>query len=143
MCCPSSNDSTEGEKQRKMSKRRQNWLPILLLAMLLTSVILSVPILQETRIHIEISGDIIVNVSVDTQRVPLISKIIQPSYAVGAYTINITILETSEKFSLANVPSGKYTIIWRSGIPSSGDYTINVKLTRVVLRDEYTFHVTF
>jgi hypothetical protein len=133
----------EGEEKSKMPTLRQNWLVLLLLAMLFTTLVLAFPLFQEMRIRIEISEDVIVDVSVDTQKIPLIAKIIQPSYDVGVYTINVTIVGTGKNFTIENVPSGKYTIVWQSGLPSSGTYTIKVELFRVALRDELTLQVTF
>lgn len=120
------------------------WFLPLLLTMLVFAAFISLPLFQETRINIEISGNIITNASVDTPRVPLISFLIHPSYGVGIYTINVTIVQTNENFTVQNIPSGQYTIIWQNGIPTHGLYTIDIRLfIGNTLENEYPLDITF
>lgn len=143
MCNQLSNNNPEGEEKRMLSTLRKNWLLILLLSMLVGALLIASPFFEETQISIEISGDVIGDVSVNTKRVSTISKIVKRELAHGAYTINITIVEIGKNFTIENVPSGEYTIVWQSGVPSSGRYTIKVELIRDGQRDEFTLYVTF
>lgn len=145
MCEKRLNDEVEGKRkrERKMSLLRRNRLLVLMLAIFAVTLFLGVPSVQETRIRIVVTRNIIEDVSVETENVPLIAKIWRPSYDVGAYTINVTIEETGETFSIYNVPSGEYIIIWEEGVPESGLYTIKVRLFTTKLEDEFVLHVSF
>jgi hypothetical protein len=115
-----------------------------MLAIFIVALILGLPIYQETQIRIKISGDIIQDVSVSTPRVPLISLILKPSHGFGAYTINVSIVQTGEEFSIQNVPSGEYIVVWKSGIPPAGIYTIKVELFKnALLIDDFTLNISF
>jgi hypothetical protein len=151
---PRVNNSTEGKGQTDMPRssrtlsRKQslpNWFLPLLVSMLIIALILSLPLIVQTRIHISTSGDSITHVSVNTPSVSLISTIINPPYGVGVYTINVTITETSETFKIENVSSGDFTILWKSiGTPSHGFYTVRVELLRQnTITDTFTLPITF
>jgi len=119
-------------KEETMSRRHKtNWLPIVLAVMLIVTIILVVPIWEETQIHVLLSVDQIDNVWVERPRTPLISRLFHPPYDVGAYTINITVIETNETFLIQNVPQGEYFVVWVAvGIPSEGMYKIEARLIK-------------
>jgi len=145
MCEKRLNDEVEGKRkrERKMSLLRRNRLLVLILAIFAVTMILGVPSVQETRIRIVVTRNTIEDVSVETENVPLIAKILRPSYNTGAYTINVTIEETGEIFSIHNVPSGEYVVVWKEGVPESGLYTIKVRLFTTILEDEFVLRVSF
>jgi hypothetical protein len=151
---PRVNCSTEGKGQTNMLgssrtvSRKQSlpsWFLPLLVAMFITALILSSPFIVQTWIYVSTSGDSITDVFVNTPRVSLISAIINPSYGVGVYTINVTINETGETFKIENVSSGDFTIVWKNiGIPSHGNYTVRVQLLRAnTIADTFTLPTTF
>jgi hypothetical protein len=141
--------STQLSRYRRAYRRTQaNWLPIALAVMFVVMIVLIIPVFRETDIHIQIGyADNITNVWVDTPNKPLISRLFQPSYPLGAYVLNITITavgQTSVNFSRINVPIGEYVLVWQNGVPSSGLYTITVQLYKLqVLKDTYTINISF
>jgi len=148
MYSETTSNNIEGNGLEKMPKKKQTlprWFLPLLVAMLVTTLAISLPILQQTRIYIGTSGDNITNAKVDTPRVPLISTILQPSYGAGIYTVNVTILETRENFRIENVSSGDFTIVWESnGVPDRGFYTIRIQLIRDnIVRNTFDLYETF
>lgn len=151
---PRVNYGTEGKGQTNMLRssptvsRKQSlpsWFLPLLVAMFITALILSSPLIVQTWIYVSTSGDSITDVFVNTPRVSLISAIIKPSYGVGVYTINVTINETGETFKIENVSSGDFTIVWKNiGLPSHGSYTVRVQLLRAnTITDTFTLPITF
>jgi hypothetical protein len=118
-----------------LSRRRREgtiWMSIILIAMLAITVILIIPFIKETDIHIQIgNADNIVNVLVETTTKPLISYLFPASYPLGAYRLNVTIVmlgQTVANFTILNVPIGEYVIAWQNNIPAHGLYTITIQL---------------
>jgi len=135
-------------KVSRRKKARTNWMPIILIAMLIVTIILIVPFITETDIHIQIGyADNIMSVWVDTPSKPLISYLFSPSYPLGAYTLNVTITIAGQNVfnvSKVNVPIGEYVLVWQNGVPTHGFYTITVQLYSLqVLRDTYIATVSF
>jgi hypothetical protein len=129
-------------------RARRNWFPIALAIIIVLTIVLIIPIFQETDIHIQIGyADNIMNVWVDTPRKPLISDLFPLSYSLGAYVVNVSISVASQEianFSRINVPIGEYIIVWRTGVPARGYYTITVQLYKLeILKDTYTISVSF
>jgi hypothetical protein len=138
----------EKEKEMLRHKAKANWLLITVAIIFIVTIILIIPIFTETGIHIQIGyADNILTVSVDTPSKPLASHLFPPSYPVGAYTVNITITTNATvvfNVSRSNIPIGEYILVWQSGVPSHGLYTIRVELYSLgILRDTYTINVSF
>lgn len=107
-------------------------------ALVISLMIFTLPFIPQTRIYIKISRDNIDDVYVNTEPVPLVVRILRSElYGIGAYTLNITIDEISETFTIQHVPAGRYVVWWRYGAPQ-GIYIINVKLFTTELKDEFT-----
>jgi hypothetical protein len=140
-----------GELQKGNMKHRQKMYAIYALLIMAVAVLLimTLPLVPETRITVVTSLDIITNVSVDTPRIPLIVWLIpSPSIASGAYTINVSASLSGIlvfNATLQNVPSGQYTFIWvRYGQPEAGTYLVIVQLMRANMQvDSYQLGVTF
>lgn len=104
----------------------------MLIAILAIIVVLIIPFIKETDIHIQIgNADDIANVLVDTTTKPLISYLFPASYTPGTYTLNVTIVmagQTVASFTRLNVSIGEYVIAWQNNVPARGLYTITVQL---------------
>lgn len=112
-------------------------------AISLITVLLVAPLKVETRIYIQVERDMINDVWVETIRVPFISSLFPPSHKVGAYTINVSIQPSDDKFTISEVPSGKYSIVW-SDIQSGTFYTITVTLIKQELViDTFVLNIAF
>lgn len=140
-------EDRKGSRQLSRYRRtRSNWLPLLLIAIFVVTIIMIVPVFPVTQIHIQIDTDYIQNVWVETSNRNLISPFFSPSNPLGAYTINVSIVSTvgiSKNFSIQNVPIGEYTIVWQSGTPANGSYTIKVDLYRIVFKNSFSIHVSY
>jgi len=135
-------------KVSRRHKARTNWMPIILIAMLTVTIILIIPFIKETDVHIQIGySDNIQSVWVDVTSKPLISYLFPPSYPLGAYTVNVTIVMAGQNVfnvSKVNVPIGEYVLVWQNGVPTHGLYTITVQLYSLqVLKDTYSINVSF
>lgn len=146
-----SENTNQEPKEKEMSRRhkaRANWMPIALIAMFIVTIILIIPFIKETDIHIQIGySDNILNVWADTPSKPLVSYLFSPSYPLGAYTINITITKNGQdvfNISKTNVPIGEYILVWQNNIPMHGVYSITVQLyTQNILKDTYVITISF
>lgn len=141
---------SKGLSSRSRMRRRTqaNWLAITLAIIVTITIALIIPVFQETDIHIQIGyANNIMNVWVDTPSKPLISRLFPPSYALGTYTLNVTITTNGQNvtsFSRTNVPVVEYVIIWQNNIPAHGFYTITVNLyNQQLLEDTYTITISF
>ena len=120
------NDAPEGREKVSTTIKRST---IVFIAFAVVILVLALPIMEQTRIHMEIVQNQISDVWVETPRVSLISTIISPAKGTGINTINVTIPQTNQTFQLKDVPDGEYVIIWvTNGKPAIGTYTIEVKL---------------
>jgi hypothetical protein len=148
-CATEEKRSTSLARARRAYRRTQNhWFAIALAIIAVVTIALIIPIFQETEIHVQIGyADNVTNVWVNSPSKPLISHLFPPSYSLGAYTLNVTItiaIQIVANFTRINVPIGEYVIVWQSGVPPHGYYTIMVQLYRLnTLKDTYTFSVSF
>ena len=130
---------SEGAKKRVP----QRITPALLIVLVIMIVVLTTPLVAETRIYIKVELNAIEDVWVETVRVPLISTVFPPSHGVGVYTINVTIEPSGDRLSIEEVPSGEYVFIW-SNAQSGVDYTVTVTLRRQhLIIDTFVLDVSF
>jgi hypothetical protein len=140
-------DGGELENRKGKQKMRRVWL--LIIALIIVVGILTLPSVPQTRITVVTNLDIIMNVSVDTPRIPLIVWLFPSSSIVsGAYTINVNASLSGLlvfNATLQNVPSGQYIFVWvRYGQPEAGTYLVAVQLMRSGMQvGYYTLNVTF
>ena len=140
-----------GELQKGNMKHKQKMYVIYAVAIIAVAVLLimTLPLVPETRITVVTSLDVITNVSIDTPRIPLIVWLIpSSSVASGAYTINVNASLSgllAFNATIQNVPSGQYTFIWvRYGQPEAGTYRVIVQLMRANTQvGSYQLDVTF
>jgi hypothetical protein len=139
----------EGELHNRNGKEKMQKIWLLAIAIVVVLLIMSLPLVQETRITVVTSLDVITNVSMDTPKIPLIVWLIpSSSVATGAYTINVNaslngILVFNS--TIQNVPSGQYTFVWvKNGQPKAGTYLVNVQLLKANSQvNSYGLYVTF
>lgn len=124
---------------------------VILMPLVMIVTLFSIPLIQQTQIHVVIDENVIADAWIETPTVSAISTLFKPSKKVGIYSIDIKIEETNETFMLENVPANEYVIIWREalswtndGIPPSGTYTIKIDLKKQgLIVHQYTLPVTF
>jgi len=140
----SETDKAEGKKMPLFPRHTQTRY-IIFIAFAMSTLILALPLFEQTHLHVEIKQNEIIDVWVETPRVSLISTIISPSEGVGVNNIIITIQQTGQQFQLNDVPSGEYVEVWISnGFPTTGTYTINVELIQnSVTIDTFVLTVSF
>jgi hypothetical protein len=133
------------EKMPRRARSPAKIVGIFLISVVAVLVILSIPFVQQTQIHIIVDSKSIVHAWVDTPKVSLLSTVITPIPEVGSYSILINVTETNENFTFRNVQPNKYVAIWRSnGIPTPGIYNIEIKLlNQTFLIDTYAIQATF
>jgi hypothetical protein len=143
----SSLEKNEGSTElSRRQKARTNWMPIILIAMLVVTIFLIIPFVRETDIHVQIgSADNIVTVWVDTPYKPLISHLFPLSYPLSAYTIIVTIIgPVNANLVQTHVPIGEIVLLWQNGVPTTGNYTVEVTLFSLQgLKDTYYLNVSF
>lgn len=131
----------------RRQKARTNWMPIILIGMLTVTIILIIPFIPETDIHVQIGvADNITAVWVDTPHKPLISYLFPQSYPLGAYTLYVTITgPDNATIAKVHVPNGEIVLLWQpNGVPPSGNYTIAVQLFNSQgLKDTFYLKVSF
>ena len=140
-----------GEKEDKLNhlsrrhRARTNWMPIILITMLAITITLIIPVVHETDVHVLIgSAGNIETVWVDTPYKPIISSLFPQSYPLGAYSIYITITGPANATLVKiHVPIGEIVILWQTGVPSTGNYTIKVQLFGGVPNNTYSLNVSF
>ena len=144
MCYMIETDKTEGRNEVSTTSRR-NFIVLAFIAFSVVVLILALPLLEQTHIHVKIAGNRISDVWVETPRVSLISTIISPSKKIGINTINVTIPKTNQSFQTKDVPDGEYVIVWVSnGKPATGTYKIEVKLIQNdTIVQTFDFQVSF
>lgn len=149
---PSTCTVTENNGSIQLPRHRQSrqsiWFPLALAIIIMTTIVLIMPVWQETDIHIQIGyADNIMDVWVNTPSKPLISRLLPPSYSLGTYTLNVTIALSGQNilnFSRVNVPVTEYVIVWQNTIPAKGVYTITVELYKLQsLKDTFTVTISF
>jgi hypothetical protein len=150
ICTGATKSSLEENKgSTKLSRRhraRTNWMPIILIAMLAVTIFLIIPFVRETDVHVQIGYvDNIVTVWVDTPYKPLISYLFPQSYPLGAYNIYITITgPVNATLAKIHVPIGEIVLLWQNGVPTTGNYTVEVQLFNLQgLKDTYYLNVSF
>ena len=122
------NNKPEG-KEKVVTLKTYNFIALAFIALSVVVLMLAFPFIEQTHIHVEVAEGEIVDVWVETPRVPLISTIISPPKKIGVNTINVTIPQTGQSFQVETVPDGEYVIVWvTNGKPASGTYTIKVIL---------------
>jgi hypothetical protein len=85
---------------------------------------------RETDVHVQIgSADNIATVWIDTPYKPLISYFFPQSYPLGAYTIYVSITgPVNATLVKVHVPIGEIVLFWQNGVPTTGNYSIEVQL---------------
>lgn len=136
--------------KRKMAIfKKTSMSKLLIIALVIVLLILTLPLVPETRIVVVTDRDTIENVSVETPRVPLVVLLIpSPSVGTGAYTISVSVTKNSIlvfNSTLRDVPSGDFTFTWVSnGQPEAGTYRVTVQLFRANTQvDTYSLSVDF
>lgn len=144
MCDLQENHELEGKVKMPITTRL-NFIVLPFIALSIVVLTLSLPLMEQTHIHVEIAQNKISDVWVETPRVSLISTIISPSKKIGINTINVTIPKTGESFQLKDIPDGEYVIVWvNNGVPAKGDYMIEVRLIQNdVIIDTFDLEVSF
>ena len=124
---------------------RRNFIVLAFIAFSIVVLILALPLLEQTHIHVEIAQNEIRDVWVETPQVSLISTIISPPKKIGINTINVTITKTGQSFQVEDVPDGEYVIVWvANGVPAKGTYIIEVQLIQNdIVINTFDFEVPF
>lgn len=144
MCYLIETDKTEG-KTKVSTTTRRNFIVLAFIAFSIVVLILALPLLEQTHIHVEIAQNEIRDVWVETPQVSLISTIISPPKKIGINTINVTITKTGQSFQVEDVPDGEYVIVWvANGVPAKGTYIIEVQLIQNdIVINTFDFEVPF
>ena len=144
MCYLIETDKTEG-KTKVSTTTRRNFIVLAFIAFSIVVLILALPLLEQTHIHVEIAQNEIRDVWVETPQVSLISTIISPPKKIGINTINVTIPKTGQSFQVEDVPDGEYVIVWvANGVPAKGTYIIEVQLIQNdIVINTFDFEVPF
>ena len=113
--------------------------------MLAVTIILILPVVHETDVHVQIgSAGNIVTVWVETPYKPVTSYLFPQSYPLGAYTIYVAITGPENATLVkVHVPIGEIVLLWQTGVPTTGNYTVTVQLFGGVTPNTYSLTVSF
>jgi len=119
--------------------------PVLILAILTSTVILTLPLIEQKRIYVDIGLDNINDVWTEKTNVPLISTWLEPSQnKVGVYTITIEISPINKVLTIENVPSDTYSFDVTNLLKSNVIYQLTVTLERQQsVVDTYVLNISF